>query len=69
MHLVSEGEQIVHVAGQPFRFADGESIHTESSCKYSIDSFQQLARRAGFEPQAVWTDNEQLFSVHYLRAP
>ena len=69
MHLVSDGMQTVHVAGQAFRFKDGESIHTESSCKYSIDSFQQLARRAGFEPQNVWTDDEQLFSVHYLRAP
>ncbi|MCB1560681.1 MAG: L-histidine N(alpha)-methyltransferase [Xanthomonadales bacterium] len=69
MHLVSEGEQTVHLAGQPFHFADGESIHTESSCKYSIDSFRELARRAGFMPQAVWTDDQQLFSVHYLRAP
>ena len=69
MHLVSDGAQIVHVAGQPFRFADGEPIHTESSCKYSIDSFQQLARRAGFEPMRVWTDDDSLFSVHYLRAP
>lgn len=69
MHLVSEGEQTVQVAGQPFHFADGESIHTESSCKYSIDSFQDLARRAGFEPQSVWTDDDNLFSVHYLHAP
>ena len=56
-------------AGRVLRFADGEPIHTESSCKYSIDSFQQLARRAGFEPMRVWTDDDSLFSVHYLRAP
>ena len=69
MHLVSQGEQDVHVAGQTFHFANGESIHTESSCKYSIGDFQALARRAGFVPEQVWTDPQQLFSVHYLRAP
>ena len=69
MHLVSQGDQTVHVAEQTFRFADSESIHSESSCKYSIVGFQQLARRSGFVPQAVWSDNENLFSVHYLRAP
>lgn len=66
MHLRSLREQRVNVAGQTFRFRAGETIHTENSCKYSVDEFQQLARDAGFNPEHCWTDAEQLFSVHYL---
>jgi len=64
MHLESLYAQVVHVAGQRFDFSPGETIHTEISCKYSIGEFQELGKRAGFSPEKVWTDPEQLFSVH-----
>jgi uncharacterized SAM-dependent methyltransferase len=66
MHLVSLREQTVNISGHAFSFMAGETIHTENSCKYSIPEFQDLARRAGFEPQHVWTDPHELFSIHYL---
>lgn len=66
MHLLSKREQRVTVAGHGFRFNPGESIHTENSYKYTIESFQALARQAGFEPRKVWTDPDALFSVHYF---
>jgi len=66
MHLVSRHRQEIRVLGRRFLFEAGESIHTESSYKYSIEQFQSLARRAGFRPRRVWTDPAQLFSVHYL---
>ena len=69
MHLVSRRAQTVCVAGRAFEFAEGESLHTENSYKYTIDGFRQLARRAGFMPGAVWADDERLFSVHWLAAP
>lgn len=69
MHLRSLREQRVNVAGQAFRFRSGETIHTENSCKYSIEEFQRLARDAGFTAEHCWTDAEQLFSVHYLSVP
>jgi dimethylhistidine N-methyltransferase len=68
MHLVSQKAQRVCIAGEVFHFAAGESIHTESSHKYSIPGFQHLAEQAGFAPEEVWTDPQQLFSVHCLRA-
>jgi dimethylhistidine N-methyltransferase len=68
MHLESLVSQIVDVAGQRFDFAPGETIHTEISCKYSVAEFQELGRRAGFSPEKVWTDPEQLFSVHGMVA-
>lgn len=66
MHLVSARDQTVSVGGQSFRFRAGETIHTENSCKYSVDAFQDLARSAGFEPKHVWIDPQHLFSIHYL---
>jgi dimethylhistidine N-methyltransferase len=66
MHLMSLGEQCITVAGHELRFADGETIHTENSHKYSVDGFRALAVQAGFTPKQVWTDPERLFSLHWL---
>lgn len=69
MHLISLRDQTATVGEAEFRFAEGEMIHTENSYKYSVDDFRDVARRAGFSPHAVWTDPDDLFSIHYLRAP
>ena len=68
MHLVSSGAPTVAVGDEVIRFQDGETIHTENSYKYSVEEFLDLARRAGFEPVRSWTDEAELFSIHYLRA-
>lgn len=67
MHLVSKADQRVGLAGEGFAFGEGESIHTESSYKYSIEGFHALAGEAGFEAERVWSDPDDLFSVHCLR--
>lgn len=67
MHLVCERGHGVTLGKESFILANGEHIHTENSYKYSIDEFHELARMAGFEVERVWTDDEQLFSVHYLQ--
>jgi uncharacterized SAM-dependent methyltransferase len=67
MHLVSQREQTVHLAGEVFTFGADETIHTESSYEYGVEQFRGLAVRAGFAPEAVWTDPQGLFSVHLLR--
>ena len=69
MHLVSSREQKITIAGRAFRFDAGESIHTESSYKYSVAEFQALARKAGFIAEHYWVDPKRLFSIHYLEAP
>jgi dimethylhistidine N-methyltransferase len=68
MHLLSKGEQVVHLDDVSIPFAEGESIWTESSYKYSLDEFEQLAADAGFSVEKVWTDEQQWFSVQYLVA-
>lgn len=67
MHLVSRRAQTIRVAGRSFAFAEGESIHTENSYKYTLDSFRALAARAGWTSAEAWTDRDGLFSVHALR--
>lgn len=69
MHLMSRRPQRVTVAGRGFVFATGESIHTENSYKFDLDGFRDMARRAGFVPEAVWLDDQRWFSVHLLRSP
>jgi dimethylhistidine N-methyltransferase len=59
-------EQLVQVSGRAIGLAEGERIHTEDSYKYAIDEFRDLARAADFLPLHVWTDPQQLFSLHYL---
>jgi dimethylhistidine N-methyltransferase len=68
MHLVSARQQTVHVCGTPFEFAEGESLHTENSYKYTIEGFRDLARAAGLAPGAVWCDPQRRFSLHWLAA-
>ncbi|MEM8856716.1 MAG: L-histidine N(alpha)-methyltransferase [Chloroflexota bacterium] len=66
MHLVSEQDQAVCVAGELVAFREGETLWTESSCKYTVEEFAQLAQEAGLRVKQVWTDEEELFSVQYL---
>jgi dimethylhistidine N-methyltransferase len=68
MHLISRKRQTVKLCGHAIEFRAGESIHTENSYKYTIESFRALARSAGWLPAAVWTDPQGWFSVHALTA-
>jgi len=69
MHLVSRRAQQVRVCGRTFGLAEGETLHTENSYKFTIESLRALASRAGFRPGPVWTDPQNLFSLHWLQAP
>ncbi|MDZ7807269.1 MAG: L-histidine N(alpha)-methyltransferase [Gracilimonas sp.] len=65
MHLVSKIDQTVVVAGQEFIFVEGESIHTENSHKYSLESFREMTR-SHFKYVTTWTDSENKFCVQFL---
>jgi uncharacterized SAM-dependent methyltransferase len=68
MHLISRMQQTVRLLGRSVSFRAGESIHTESSYKYSLERFNALARGSGWAQRACWTDPGKLFSVHELVA-
>lgn len=66
MHLISRAAQSVAIGGAHYDFAEGESIHTENSYKYSLPGLRRLAEQAGFRSTAVWCDPQRLFSLHWL---
>jgi dimethylhistidine N-methyltransferase len=66
MHLVSGRRQTVNIAGHVIEFAAGETIHTENSYKYTLETFGALARGSGWTPMSVWTDAGGNFSIHAL---
>lgn len=68
MHLSSRCDQVVNIEGERFEFVTGETIHTENSYKYSVEGFSLIASNLGFAPNRVFTDSDNLFSVHYLSA-
>ncbi|HEX6550373.1 MAG TPA: L-histidine N(alpha)-methyltransferase [Gammaproteobacteria bacterium] len=68
MHIVSTAAQIVHVGGERFSFREGEHIVTEYSYKHTLEGFAQLAAKAGYRVEQVWTDDRRWFSVQYLTA-
>jgi L-histidine Nalpha-methyltransferase len=68
MHLVSRKPQSLRLLGTTFSFRTGESIHTESSYKYSVERFGALARGSGWKVRQTWTDADRMFSVHALVA-
>lgn len=66
MHLVSRRPQTVRVGLRAIHFADGESIRSECSHKYSREQFSALAAAAGLRIRQIWSDPDGLFSVQYL---
>ena len=66
-HLVATTAHTVHAAGHAIDFDEGESIWTESSHKYTTDSFTALAA-PDWTLSHTWTDPEPLFAVHLLEA-
>ena len=66
MHLISLKNQKVKVHNKNFNFKKGETIHTESSHKYSPKSFNQLAKKSGWKVKKIWTDLNRQFSIQYL---
>jgi uncharacterized SAM-dependent methyltransferase len=68
MHLVSGREQIVSVGANTFAFANGETIHSESSRKYTVAGFSALIARTGWRVEQIWTDECQHYAIIGMRA-
>ena len=66
MHLEAVEAQDFTVSGHAFRFEAGERLHTENSHKFTPESFQALANEAGFDVLHSWSDDAELFSLHWL---
>ncbi|AMP04363.1 L-histidine N(alpha)-methyltransferase [Collimonas pratensis] len=68
MHLEARQDLVVHWQdGGMRRFAQGESIHTESSYKYTEQGFIDLLQQAGFGKVQTWSDEHNWFMVCHAR--
>ncbi|TAM60003.1 L-histidine N(alpha)-methyltransferase [bacterium] len=69
-YLVCLRSQDVHIAelGLDLRIHAGETIHTESSYKYSEAEIDAMAAAGGFELAGRWYDRGHLFALSLLRA-
>jgi dimethylhistidine N-methyltransferase len=70
MHILSRRAQTVPIdmLGISVDFAQGETIHTENSYKFSKDDIGKLADRSGFRLDRHWRDGRGLYSVNVLGA-
>jgi L-histidine N-alpha-methyltransferase len=69
MYLVSTRAQSVPIGGPGLavQFAEGETVHTEDSYKYSVAEIAQLIAAAGMRLDAQWEDRRRLFSANLLK--
>ena len=65
MHLEAIANTTVRWPGYERSFAAGERIHTENSCKYTLDSMSALLRQASFSQVQHWTDAQGWFGVFW----
>jgi dimethylhistidine N-methyltransferase len=67
MHLESTRDQVVNLLGHAIKFRKGETIHTECSHKFTVESFTAMAAEAGWSVAEVLSDPKEYFSVYVLR--
>ena len=65
MHLEARCALQVRWPGGMRGFKAGERLHTENSCKYTVEGFSEMLQQAGFEAPAHWTDAQGWFAVFW----
>ena len=65
MHLEARESLSVVWPGGVRNFDAGERIHTENSCKYTVEDFASLLGEAGFGATRHWTDERGWFAVFW----
>lgn len=68
MHLEAREDLSVRWPNARRDFSEGERIHTENSCKYTVAGFTDLLAAAGFARIEHWTDPQGWFGVFWAAA-
>ena len=68
MALISECDQTVSIADEPWAFRTGQPLVTEYSVKYSPEMARKLAEDAGWNWCRRWHDPDDDLSLHWLEA-
>ena len=69
MHLLSLKSQTVHLNDVAYSFAQGETLHTEYSHKFTVAGVEQAAHLAGLQVGSFWTDPQEYFGLFWLPIP
>jgi dimethylhistidine N-methyltransferase len=67
MHLISNCAQSFAVGEKFFSMDAGETIHTENSHKYTVETISELAAESGWAVEDVWQSENPSFAVLLLR--
>jgi L-histidine N-alpha-methyltransferase len=69
MHLESVRRQVVQIpaAELELTFSRGETIHTESSYKFTDETLGALLFESGFQPEMTWKDPQQWYALTLSR--
>ena len=65
MHLIARKAVTVRWGERLRVFLEGEAIHTENSYKWTIPSFTEHLKRAGFSQTQCWTDPQAQFALFW----
>ena len=68
MHLEARRDLRVQWPGAQRAFRAGERIHTENSCKYTVEGFAALLTGAGFATPTCWRDERGWYAVFWASA-
>ena len=66
MHLESKRDQLIEFGEHKIPIKAGERIFTESSYKFSVDSFGLLASKANWNSKVTFLDDQKHFAVTVL---
>lgn len=67
MHLEAKRDLQVRWPRASVRRRAGERVLTEIACKYTVEGFDALLRRAGYLHTRCWTDPQRWFAVFVAR--
>ncbi len=67
MHLVSKKKQTIDVLNTKIFLKEGETIHTENSYKYSVDSFKKLVESSKYKIVRILKDKKSFFGIFFLK--
>ena len=69
MHLRSRHAQHIPITKieQVVSFQAGETIHTENSCKYTVEEVRALGEQAGLDLSHTWFDRQHYFLLALFR--
>lgn len=66
MHLRARRAATITLEGARFDFAEGETLHTENSHKYTLERFKSLVAPTPWRFEAVWTDPKGWYAACLL---